>query len=46
MDRYLIEKISEQIILSGLTRLQISLDAFTSETYEKIRQGLLLILIK
>lgn len=32
-------KMSEKIVNSGLTRLQVSLDAFTEETYNKIRTG-------
>lgn len=35
----LTSRISEELIRSGLTRLQISLDAFTEETYKKIRTG-------
>ena len=32
-------KISKELIHSGLTRLQISIDAFTKNTFDKIRQG-------
>ena len=32
-------KISKELILSGLTRIQVSIDAFTERTFEKIRQG-------
>lgn len=32
-------KISKELIESGLTRLQVSIDATTKETFEKIRQG-------
>ncbi len=35
----LTKKIAEGLIESGLTRLQVSLDATTEETYSKIRQG-------
>lgn len=35
----LTEKISRKIIKSGLTRIQISIDAYTNETYNKIRLG-------
>jgi MoaA/NifB/PqqE/SkfB family radical SAM enzyme len=35
----LTEKISKEIINSGLDRLQISIDANTKETYDKIRLG-------
>ena len=31
--------IAEEIINSGLTRIQVSIDAFTKETFDKIRQG-------
>ena len=33
------EEISERLIKSGLTRIQISIDATTKETYDKIRPG-------
>ena len=33
------EQISEKLINSGLTRIQISIDATTQETYDKIRPG-------
>lgn len=33
------EKISEKLIKSGLTRLQVSIDAVTQETYDKVRPG-------
>ncbi|MBF0231430.1 MAG: radical SAM protein [Desulfamplus sp.] len=33
------EKIAEEVINSGLTRLRFSLDAITEETYSKIRLG-------
>lgn len=36
------EKISEELIKSGLTRLQVSIDAITQQTYEKVRPGGLL----
>ncbi len=32
-------KISKELISSGLTRLQVSIDAFTKNTFDKIRQG-------
>jgi MoaA/NifB/PqqE/SkfB family radical SAM enzyme len=35
----LTDDISRELIKSGLFRLQISLDAYTKETYEKIRTG-------
>ena len=35
----LTSKISKELILSGLTRIQVSIDAFTEGTFEKIRQG-------
>ena len=35
----LTKKRSEQILDSGITRLRFSLDAFTSETYSKVRVG-------
>ena len=31
--------ISEKLITSGLTRIQVSLDAFTQQTYDKVRPG-------
>ena len=31
--------ISEKLIKSGLTRIQVSVDAFTQETYNKVRPG-------
>jgi hypothetical protein len=31
--------IVEKLIFSGLTRIQVSIDAFTKETFDKIRQG-------
>jgi radical SAM protein with 4Fe4S-binding SPASM domain len=33
------EKISEELIKSGLTRIQISIDAVTQTTYDKVRPG-------
>jgi len=33
------EKISRELIKSGLTRIQVSIDAYTKETFDKIRQG-------
>lgn len=33
------EKISEKLILSGLTRIQISLDAMSEKVYDKVRPG-------
>ena len=36
------KKISEELIKSGLTRLQVSIDAITQQTYEKVRPGGLL----
>lgn len=36
------KKISEELIKSGLTRLQVSIDAVTQQTYEKVRPGGLL----
>ena len=36
------KKISEDLIKSGLTRLQVSIDAVTQQTYEKVRPGGLL----
>ena len=33
------KKISEDLIKSGLTRIQISIDAVTEETYNKVRPG-------
>ena len=33
------EEISKKLILSGLTRIQISIDATTQETYDKVRPG-------
>ena len=33
------EKIIKDLIMSGLTRLQVSIDAFTKSTFDKIRQG-------
>ena len=33
------EEVSERLIKSGLSRIQISVDAITSETYEKMRPG-------
>ena len=35
----LTDDVSKHLIKSGLFRLQVSLDAFTKETYEKIRTG-------
>ena len=35
----LTEKIIRELINSGLTRLQVSIDATTKETFNKIRQG-------
>lgn len=35
----LTEAISKKLLDSGLTRIQISIDAFTKETFDKIRQG-------
>jgi radical SAM protein with 4Fe4S-binding SPASM domain len=35
----LTEKIIRELIKSGLTRLQVSIDATTKETFDKIRQG-------
>ena len=35
----LTEKISDELIDSGLTRLQISIDAISEETYQKVRPG-------
>jgi len=32
-------KISKELIDSGLTRIQVSIDAFTKKTFDKIRQG-------
>lgn len=32
-------KVAEEIIRSGLTRLQVSIDAYTEDTFNKIRQG-------
>ena len=31
--------ISEKLIKSGLTRIQVSIDAFTQQTYDKVRPG-------
>ena len=33
------EKIVKELINSGLTRIQVSIDAFTKKTFDKIRQG-------
>ena len=33
------DKISENLIKSGLTRLQVSIDAVTQQTYDKVRPG-------
>ena len=33
------ETLSEKLIKSGLTRLQVSIDAVTQETYDKVRPG-------
>ena len=33
------EKIAKELINSGLTRIQVSIDAFTKTTFDKIRQG-------
>ena len=33
------EKVSENLIKSGLTRLQVSIDAVTQDTYDKVRPG-------
>lgn len=33
------EKIIKELINSGLTRIQVSIDAFTKDTFDKIRQG-------
>lgn len=33
------KKLSEKLIKSGLTRIQISIDAFTQNTYDKVRPG-------
>ena len=33
------KKISTDLIKSGLTRIQISIDAITKETYDKVRPG-------
>ena len=33
------EKISKELIKSGLTRIQISIDAVTQKTYDKVRPG-------
>lgn len=35
---YLTAELDQRLIASGLTRLQISIDAFSSETYSKIRK--------
>jgi MoaA/NifB/PqqE/SkfB family radical SAM enzyme len=35
----LTNKISKDLILSGLTRLQVSIDAFSKKTFDQIRQG-------
>ena len=35
----LTEKVIRELIKSGLTRLQVSIDATTKETFDKIRQG-------
>ncbi len=32
-------KISKELIYSGLTRIQVSIDAFTKDTFDQIRQG-------
>ena len=32
-------KISNELIKSGLTRIQVSIDAFTEKTYQKVRPG-------
>ena len=33
------EKMSNQLIDSGLTRIQISIDAVSEDTYQKVRPG-------
>ena len=33
------KKLSEELIKSGLTRIQVSIDAFTQDTYNKVRPG-------
>jgi len=35
----LTEKISRELIEAGLSRIQISIDAYTKDTYDKIRKG-------